>query len=166
MDFKEDDRIAEEGDLIWECGPSDNASKLQWLLKENSFTNTEVQEGFYDKNCPSANVDVFSTNNIHQMPSQNLGASSKQSKWKSNPDSSILSGPTSSQKNPSVSSSHNPVLGTCSQQLSSGEQSLVINELVNSFKINREIFAEKRGNAMQRYKEKRQTRRRAVRFPL
>ncbi|KAL0918773.1 hypothetical protein M5K25_010806 [Dendrobium thyrsiflorum] len=138
------------------------------LLKERTFANTEVLEGFYEKNCPSSNEDVSSTNNsIYHMPSQSLGvAANILSKWKSNKCNSGLNGPSSSSNNlssiscPAVSSSHNPVLGSNSKEISFGEQPLIRTELVDSFKrVDTELLAEKRGTAMQRYKEKRKTRR-------
>nr|WQK28213.1 CONSTANS-like protein 5 [Cymbidium sinense] len=137
------------------------------LLKESSFANTEILEGFFEKNCPSSNEDVSSTNSIHHMPSQSLGAAATiLSKWKSNKGNSKVSGSSSSNKNlptisrPAVSSSHNPVRGSISKEISFGDQPLVRTELVNSFKkVDTQLLAEKRGTAMQRYKEKRKTRR-------
>lgn len=195
VDLKENDRVVEEGDLVWGCGSNDHASQI-WdfnlgrardpnessspleaghfsncsgfmlksynELKGSSFANTEVLEGFYEKNCAS-NEDISSANCIHHMPSQRLGsASNLLTKWKNNQGNSILNEPSSSTNNlpaiHSVSSSHKPVQDF--QDISFGDQPLVRNEHVNSFKqVDSELMAEKRGNAMQRYKEKRKTRR-------
>ncbi|XP_020578086.1 zinc finger protein CONSTANS-LIKE 13-like [Phalaenopsis equestris] len=136
------------------------------LLKERTFTNTEILEGFYEKNCPSSNEDVSSTNNIHHMPCQKLGAAASMlGKWKGKKGNSILNGPSSSNNLPTiscpaVSSSLNPGRGSISKEISFGEQPLVRTELVNSFKkVDTQLLAEKRGTAMQRYKEKKKTRR-------
>lgn len=134
-------------------------------LKESSFAITEVLEGFYEKNCASSNEDASSTNCIHHMSSPKLGATDILSKWKSNRGNSMLNGSSFSNSNlPNITcpavSSQNPVLGSCSKEISFGEQHLIRNELVNSFKkVDSELLAEKRGNAMLRYKEKRKTRR-------
>nr|AGI62028.1 CONSTANS-like 4 [Erycina pusilla] len=172
VDCKEDDGVLEEGDLIWEYGSSEHASQI-WdfnlgqsrelnvssplevdhlsnnssffiksyndLLKENSSSNIDLLEGYFEHNCPSANVDVSSTNGIHHMPSQNLSIALKPSRSKSNPPASSSSSP---HKEPCL-----------------GQKSLIVAELANHCKISREIFAEKRGDAMRRYREKRRMRR-------
>ncbi|KAG0483387.1 hypothetical protein HPP92_011471 [Vanilla planifolia] len=194
-DLNDNDGMVEDGDLIWDCGPSEHAAQI-WdfnlgrsrehnassphevgqfasnggftiksyndLFKEGSFANTDVLEGFYDKNCASANDDGSSTN----MPSQIHNSAGITSKWKSKLGNAVGNGPSST-KNilstvtcPVDPSSQSPALGTTSKEISFGEGPLIRNELVNSFKnVNCDLLAEKRDNAMQRYKEKRKTRR-------
>ncbi|KAK8964720.1 Zinc finger protein CONSTANS-LIKE 14 [Platanthera guangdongensis] len=162
-------REPNESSSLLEAGRLGNCSgfmiKSYNELKGSSFANTEVLEGFYEKNCASSNEDISSANFIHHMPSQRLlSASNMLTKWKTNQENSILSGPSSSTDNlpaiPSVSSSHKSILDSHNNDISFSDQPLLRNELVNSFKqADSELMAEKRGNAMQRYKEKRKTRR-------
>nr|AGI62027.1 CONSTANS-like 3 [Erycina pusilla] len=129
------------------------------LLKERTFANTEILEGFFEKNCPSSNEDVSSTNSIHNMPSQSLGAAATiLNKWKSNNKGNLkLNSSSSINKLPNISS---PAVSSSHKEISFGELPFIRTELVNSFKkVDTQLLAEKRGTAMQRYKEKRKTRR-------
>ncbi|KAG0480899.1 hypothetical protein HPP92_011757 [Vanilla planifolia] len=143
-DLNDNDGMVEDGDLIWDCGPSEHAAQ------EGSFANTDVLEGFYDKNCASANDDGSSTNMPSQIVSNQEHIPLNQSNF------------TEALTCPVDPSSQSPALGTTSKEISFGEGPLIRNELVNSFKnVNCDLLAEKRDNAMQRYKEKRKTRRHA-----
>ncbi|XP_072972456.1 zinc finger protein CONSTANS-LIKE 14-like [Typha angustifolia] len=134
------------------------------VLKENSFSTTKVLEDIYDTSCPSADEDLLSSN-IHSVSSQHLSAVNMASKWKSNSSNSAVDEPTTSGNHVSaivrpLSSSHDPVTGGSVRQISFGEQPLVNSETVRQAKkIDSELMAQNRGNAMLRYKEKRKNRR-------
>ncbi|KAJ6823678.1 zinc finger protein CONSTANS-LIKE 14-like [Iris pallida] len=133
------------------------------LLEDNSFPTTKVLEDTYDSNCPSVNEDVLSTNILH-ISSQNLGSVSLTGKWRNNPNSSAAVVPTPSENNVSAIvhsiGSHDPGPGSSSKEISFCEQPIIRNEIVRAAnKVDSELIAQNRGNAMLRYKEKRKNRR-------
>ncbi|KAJ6851363.1 zinc finger protein CONSTANS-LIKE 14-like [Iris pallida] len=187
VDFKgQGDRIEEDEEFVWDCGPNNDHSAQIWdfnlgrsgdhessqfdigygintsgftiktysdLLKENSFSTTKVLEDMYDSSCPSASEDVLSTT-IHHISSQNFGAVSLTGKWNSNHSSSAAVGLTPAESAVVRSlCSHDPVPGSANE-ISFG------NEMVRAVKkVDSELLAQNRGNAMLRYKEKRKNRR-------
>ncbi|KAJ6825748.1 zinc finger protein CONSTANS-LIKE 14-like [Iris pallida] len=133
------------------------------LLKENSFSTTKVLEDIYDSNCPSGNEDVLSTN-IHHISSQNVVSANLTGKWRNNPNMLASIVPTHSENDVSTIvrsiGSHDPGPGSSSKEISFGEQPNIRNEIVRpANKVNSELLAQNRGNAMLRYKEKRKNRR-------
>lgn len=190
-------RLVEEEDLRWACGPTDRSTQI-WdfnsgrsrdhnesaletgydtniggfmiknyndLLNENSFATTKYLEDIYDTNCQSANEDILSSN-IGHIPSQNLSTVNSTSKWKCNSNNLAINGPTASANDatttvrPLCSSSHDPGPGGSASQVSCGKQPLLRNETVKTNdKVDNELLAQNRGNAMLRYKEKKKTRR-------
>ncbi|OAY73448.1 Zinc finger protein CONSTANS-LIKE 14 [Ananas comosus] len=129
------------------------------LLNENSFAMSNVLEDIYDPSCPPANEDLFSSNMRHISP-QNLRMATPTSKWKSNSSNSENGPVTSSAILRPLASSHDLGSGS-SKQICFGEQPLVATETLvkPTKKMDSELLAQNRGNAMLRYKEKRKTRR-------
>lgn len=198
VDMKGTERLVEDEELMWDCGPGPDNSAQIWdfnlgrsrvhnessqleigyginnagftiksyndLLKENSFSTTKILEDIYDTKCPSVNDDVLSSN-MHHLPSQNQGKVNMSGKWKSNGSSSMLGISVSSANNlpnivPSMASSHEPGSGSSMQEISFAERPIVRNEMVKAMtKVDSELLAQNRGNAMLRYKEKRKNRR-------
>ncbi|ONK72069.1 uncharacterized protein A4U43_C04F15370 [Asparagus officinalis] len=134
------------------------------LLKENPFETTNILEDMYDTNCPSSNDDVLSTNICH-MNLQNQGKLSVSGKWNSNGNNSIANGLAHSGSNalaivPSIGSSHEAGPISNMKDISFGEQPIIGNEMLTVMKkVDSELLAQNRGNAMLRYREKRKNRR-------
>ncbi|WOK96640.1 zinc finger protein CONSTANS-LIKE 14-like [Canna indica] len=110
------------------------------LVTENSFANPEVFEDADDAICPSSNDNILSSN-VRSTQRQILSNASTITKQKQNSSySSLVKGPTTP----------------------SGSDMLTVlgNEIVDvPKKLNRDLLAKNRGDAMIRYREKRKTRR-------
>ncbi|KAJ0971202.1 hypothetical protein J5N97_019161 [Dioscorea zingiberensis] len=132
------------------------------LLKENSFSTANFLEDMYDTNFLSANDDISSTN-IHHISSQKMSMQTT-TKWQNNVHNPALQETaTSGNKFTVVQSVGNPDdtgPGGCIKEISFKEHPFIRSEsFKETHKIDSEQLAHNRGNAMQRYKEKRKNRR-------
>ncbi|XP_042429706.1 zinc finger protein CONSTANS-LIKE 9-like isoform X1 [Zingiber officinale] len=187
-ELKGSDRLLEENDLPWDYGPPENSAQI-WdfnlgrsrdqkecsalemaygahnagfmiksyddLLKENSFTTKKMVDDIGDPSCPSSNDDILSFN-AHHVQSNNQNTAKPAAKLKHNSTYSV--------KGPTSSVNMSTVLFTSSQdhgsvkQISFGETSSG-NDMIKETKMDSELLAKNRGNAMIRYREKKKTRR-------
>ncbi|KAH7686725.1 B-box-type zinc finger domain-containing protein [Dioscorea alata] len=133
------------------------------LLKENSFATANFVEDMCDTNHLSANDDISSTN-IHHASSLKLNMQTT-SKCQNNVHNSALQGTATSGNSKftivsSVGNSHDTGLGGTIKEISFQEHTFIRSEsFKETQKIDSERMAQNRGNAMQRYKEKRKNRR-------
>ncbi|ONK56135.1 uncharacterized protein A4U43_C10F4480 [Asparagus officinalis] len=129
------------------------------LLKDNSISTTKILEDIYHSNCPSSVLSA----DIHHIHPQDSKVSMS-GKSKSNPNNSSANASTLSGNNiaaivPSIGFLHDPGSGSNTKEISFGEQPIISNEVKATNKIDSELFAQNRGNAMLRYREKRKNRR-------
>ena len=86
-------------------------------------------------------------------------------KWQSSAHCSVVNVSTTSGNNvpmmvPFMGSSHDPGSGISMKEISFGEQPIIRTEMVKAMKkVDSELLAQNRGNAMLRYREKRKNRR-------
>ncbi|KAM0947113.1 putative transcription factor C2C2-CO-like family [Dioscorea sansibarensis] len=119
------------------------------LFRENMFSTTHVLEDIYNTNCISAATDDISSTNVCYVSSRKKGrdsltANSGNSNWTAvRPNVMHDTEPSHAIKE--ISFTQRPVISS--------------KQFKASNKINTEQLAQNRGNAMQRYKEKRKTRR-------
>ncbi|XP_039137640.1 zinc finger protein CONSTANS-LIKE 14-like [Dioscorea cayenensis subsp. rotundata] len=120
------------------------------LFRENTFSTTHVLEDIYNTNCISAATDDISSTNVRCVSSRkkgqdNLTANSGNSNWTAVRPTNVLHDTEPNHAIKEISFTQHPVI--------SSKQFKALN------KIDSEQLAQNRGNAMQRYKEKRKTRR-------
>lgn len=133
------------------------------LLKERSHPTLKVLQDIYDKGCPSANNNIWSTNVCH-MPSENLGSVNTTKKGKGTSRSSSInphttSGNKTSNVGRNYGSSQVPCRST-STEFSFEEPPLVHHEIEKTTKkMDSESLTLNRDHALLRYKEKRKNRR-------
>lgn len=136
------------------------------LIKENSLATTKVLEDIYDMNCSSVPDDISSTD-ARNMSSQKLGVMHSISKWQNNSKTPVNQRPTPSGKRVLTSRSSIATLSEprdkgSSKDFNFGEQPppMDIGDAIRATtRTDMELLAQNRGNAMQRYKEKRKNRR-------
>ncbi|XP_042472653.1 zinc finger protein CONSTANS-LIKE 14-like isoform X1 [Zingiber officinale] len=128
------------------------------LIKENSIADMKMLDEIGDASCPSSIDDIFSSN-AHHIQSHKQNNSAAAAKWKHNSNFSEVKGPTDSMPTliqSFVDSSHDL---SRTRQISFGEI-LVRNDIVKETnKLDSQLLAKNRGNAMIRYREKRKNRR-------
>ncbi|MQM20622.1 hypothetical protein Taro_053645 [Colocasia esculenta] len=150
------------------------------LMKENPFAPPKVMADLYDTSCTSLHGDVSSTNfshpsaqkdvlstNVQHVPTQNLGIIQVDSKWQNNP-SSVSNWGTNKSSNKSATILRQSGVSSCearpscsTKDISFGEQPLDPGNgtAKAASRVDSELLAQNRGNAMMRYKEKRKSRR-------
>ncbi|KAJ6825809.1 zinc finger protein CONSTANS-LIKE 14-like [Iris pallida] len=132
------------------------------LLKENSFSTTKVLEDIYDSNCPSGNEDVLSTN-IHHISSQNVVSANLTGKWRNNPNMlhPLCQHTLKTTFQPLSAPLVLMILGLEAAVKRFPSENNPTSEMIvrPANKVNSELLAQNRGNAMLRYKEKRKNRR-------
>ncbi|KAK1282909.1 Zinc finger protein CONSTANS-LIKE 14 [Acorus calamus] len=118
------------------------------LIKEACFVGAESLDVVYDVNGPSV-PEVIGSSDVQPMPSQNLGPAHLNTKWK-NSNNSVSQCPTSGSN----------VQAFPELRPNDFTKDAPRNETIKAVtKIDSELLAQNRGNAMLRYKEKRKTRR-------
>ncbi|KAH7570551.1 hypothetical protein JRO89_XS05G0131500 [Xanthoceras sorbifolium] len=122
------------------------------LMKEASLTNMEMFGDIYQMNCPITHDDMASFNNNNSNnPAANQGPATSES----NSQSMVRSS--------SGSAFGKPKGSTSSKDSQLMEQSFLVGHdglrITTATKADLELLAQNRGNAMQRYKEKKKTRR-------
>ncbi|WOL04389.1 zinc finger protein CONSTANS-LIKE 14-like [Canna indica] len=135
------------------------------LLKENSFATVNVLDDIADASCPSSNDDILSSNVCH-IQSHNLSTANAATKWKhSSSYSAVKGGQTPSANNlstmmrPIVAPSHDHGSIGSAKQISFREPLVGSDTVEETKKVDSELLAKNRGNAMLRYREKRKNRR-------
>ncbi|KAL9424284.1 hypothetical protein AB3S75_036216 [Citrus x aurantiifolia] len=115
------------------------------LMKETSLTNTENFGEMYLMNCPVTHDDMASFNNNSNNPTANQGPATSESN-------------NLPMARPSSGSAFGKPKGSSSSKNIQFEQPFLVRTTAAA-KANLELLAQNRGNAMQRYKEKKKTRR-------
>lgn len=133
------------------------------FTNENSYESTKAFKGMYGMNHPSAFEQDVPSNDIRHVPSQDMDLIQMASKWQKSSSSS--SGKETALMNDATAirpscSSQDKVSMCSGQEISfSSQPILAANDTVKSYKIDSELVAQNRGNAMLRYREKKKTRR-------
>ncbi|XP_074561077.1 zinc finger protein CONSTANS-LIKE 14-like isoform X2 [Curcuma longa] len=174
-------------DLLWDCEPPDHPVQSQiWdfnlgrsrdqkessalelaygtnnegfmiksfddLLEENAFT-MKILDDIGDPSCPSSNDDFLSSNAHHIQSHNNIAA-----KWNQNSIYSAAKGPESAVNMSALMITSSQDHGG-TKQASFGELPFRINMIKETEKLDSELLAQNRGNAVIRYREKKKTRR-------
>ncbi|KAJ4711474.1 Zinc finger protein [Melia azedarach] len=120
------------------------------LMKETPLTNTEMFGEMYQMNCPITHDDMASFNNNSNNPTASQGPATSES------NNLPIARPSSG------SAFGKPKGSSSSKDIQFDQPFLVTNDGMRTAattKADLELLAQNRGNAMQRYKEKKKTRR-------
>ncbi|KAJ0969246.1 hypothetical protein J5N97_022123 [Dioscorea zingiberensis] len=184
-DLKGSDQLLDDEDLLWDSGTVADHSTQIWdfilgrsrernessqfeidgygtntagfmikshddLIREHPFSSTHVLEDIYDKNSLSAATDDISSTNIRYI--------SAQKKWQDN--FAATSGNSKLTAVRPANASHDIEHGHVIKEISFTQPPFITSDPIKvTNKIDSEQLAQNRGNAMQRYKEKRKMRR-------